>query len=215
MTALADSAAARVRIYAALERRNASIGRMRIVVPIAGAFVLAVLLAQVVIGNLGRDFSIGRVSIEAGRLNVDTPSYTGVLADGGSYRVTAGDASTPIDAPGLILLESARLDLVRASGVEIVATAARASLDTADQLVTIAGRTDIVDSTGMTAEVMGLSVDSPGQTADATGPVRIEFPGGATLDAATMHYEVSKEEWTFGRATYRLPDTPRSVASSP
>ncbi len=215
MAATAAAAGPRARTYAALARRNRFVGRLRVLVPVVGVVAFAVLVVQMVIGNMALEFSIGRVTIDRNRLTVETPTYSGVMADGASYSITAGTASAALDNPTMIELGDTSLFLRRATGVEVTAFASTARLDTQNQVVDVPGLTEVGDSSGLRATVYGLHVDGPGETARTSGPVRIAFGTGQVVEAETLGYDATTGLWQMTGVRLVLPDLPAMEGTTP
>jgi lipopolysaccharide export system protein LptC len=203
-----DIPAGRFAIYRSLQRRNRVVGALRWVVPGIGVSVFAVLLAQMALASLTRDFTIGRITMARDRLTVEAPSYAGRMADGSVYTVTASEAQAALMTPSLIDLTTAKVVLNRSNGIVATATAKAAGLDTENQLVTVAGRTDLSDTSGMVATLYGMHVDFEAQTLSASGAVDITFADGQHLQSTGMSYDSVASVWHFDRATLTLPDTP-------
>jgi hypothetical protein len=215
MTADAHIPANRAAVYQALRRRNRIVLLLRVLVPLAGAVLLGLLGVQLIITNLSKDFSIGRVSIERNRLSVDAPSYAGQLADGSFYRVGADRAEASLADASLIDLTAAGVSLTRPNGVELRASAPVAQLDTDEQAVDVPGLTSVSDSTGGTGTLSGLHLDFSGQTFTASGPVHFAFGTGETLTAANMRYDAAAHRWQFARVTLTLTGTSGETLPEP
>jgi hypothetical protein len=214
MADIAQSAVPVASVYRALERRNRVVGVLRFLVPILGLLVLASLVVQMLVASIGNEFTIGRITIERDKLTVETPAYQGLLADGGAYDVTAQSAESALGRPTAIMLKGAKVVLNRPTGVQVTATAADAELEVELQQVTATGVTDIADTTGMTAEIIGLKVDVLGQLATG-GRTVVVYPGGETLEAEAMTYDARTGAWGFTKAVVtapRLPDPPAEAA---
>ena len=207
MAAIAQSTASVSGAYRALEQRNRIVGVLRLLVPVMGLLILASLLIQMLVASLGNEFTIGRVSIERNKLTVETPSYQGLLADGGSYDVTARSAESMIDKPTNMTLKGARLVITRSAGTEVIAEAAEAELETELQQVSAPGVTRVTDSAGLTAEIVGLHVDILAQRATG-GKTRIAYKTGETLEAEAMTYDARSAQWGFTGAVLTAPDLP-------
>lgn len=193
--------------YRALEQRNRMVTALRVLVPLIGLMVLAALFVQMIVAGMEREFSIGRISFERNRMVVDTPSYTGMLADGSAYDMTAGSAETALDRPSVIELSQAHATLRRSSGVRVTADAEQAEVETQLQQIDIPGPTTIADTTGLKARVSGLHADVPAQLVTG-GKVALEYADDATLAAEAMRYDVRAQTWTFTDVTVTLPDLP-------
>jgi hypothetical protein len=75
------------------------------------------------------------------------------------------------------------------------------------QQVTVAGVTQITDSTGLTAEITGLHVDMLAQLATG-GKTRIAYASGEELEADAMTYDARTAQWGFAGAALSVPDLP-------
>jgi lipopolysaccharide export system protein LptC len=208
--ALTDAAAKRSRIYRGFERRNRFVGYLRILVPGVGVIVFVLLAGQVVIANLAENFSIGRVSLQADRMVVETPSYSGVTNDGSIYKITALSAEVGLGAIDAITLNGATLVIDDAGGVQTTAKAARADLQTTDETVKVEGQTTFTTTAGTSGALQGMDLAFTGPVVTASGAVSFRFADGEQLDAANMHYDGTTGTWTFSKVTLTLPDTPRA-----
>lgn len=207
--ALTDAAAKRNRIYRGFSRRNRLVAYLRILVPGAGVILFVLLAGQVVIANLAENFSIGRVSLQADRMVVETPSYSGVTNDGSLYKVTALSAEVGIGAIDAITLNGATLVIDAASGAQTTANAARAELQTTDETVKVEGETTFTTTDGTSGTLLGMDLAFTGPVVTTSGAVSFKFADGEQLDAANMHYDGTAGTWTFSKVTLTLPDTPR------
>lgn len=204
MYARAETPEQRHATYRRLRLRNRFVAFMRVGVPIAGLVVFAGIAIQLYLASIGTEFSVGRISLDRDRINVEAPDYAGVTGDGSTYRVTAEKASASVSALDVIELEGAKAVLNRTDGRVMTAEAQNGELQTVSQQVRVAGITNVADSTGTTGTVEKLFVDWPTQTIDATGPVHLNFANGMVIDAKGMHYS-EDEQWTFTGATLTTP----------
>lgn len=204
MYARAETVEQRFRTYRRLMRHNRLVAALRLGVPAVGVVVFIGIAAQLYLASIGADFSIGRITLDRDRINVEAPDYAGVTGDGSTYRVTAETASARITALDVIDLVGARAVLNRTDGRVMTAEAAEGELHTATQQVKVAGVTHVSDSNGMTGTIERLFVEWPSQTIDATGPVHLDFTNGMVIDAEGMHYS-EDGQWTFLRATLTTP----------
>lgn len=204
MYARAETAEQRLKTYRRLVRHNRLVAALRFGVPAIGIIVFIGIAAQLYLASIGAEFSIGRITLDRDRINVEAPDYAGVTGDGSTYRVTAAKASASLTALDVIDLIGARAVLNRADGRVMTAEAAEGELRTGVQQVYVAGTTHVADSNGMTGTIEKLFVEWPTQTIDATGPVHLDFANGMSIDAAGMHYS-EDGQWTFLRATLTAP----------
>ena len=204
MYARAETAEQRRATYRRLVRHNRLVSFLRIGVPVVGIVAFVGIVGQLYLASIGTEFSVGRITLDRDRINVETPDYAGVTGDGSTYRVTAEKASASVTALDVIDLEGAKAVLTRTDGRVMTAEAAEGQLQTAAQQVTVAGVTRVSDSNGTTGTIEKMFVDWPSQTIDATGPVHLNFANGMVIDAKGMHYS-EDEQWTFTGATLTTP----------
>jgi lipopolysaccharide export system protein LptC len=204
-----ETAAERTRIYRSLQRRNGLITVLRFLVPTAGAAVFVLILAQIVVANLGENFTIGRVSIESNKVVVETPAYSGIAADGSTYQVKAAQAEAALATPDAILLRDATLVINGPNGVQTTAEAPAASLQTTAQTVGVDAVTTISTSSGMGGTLTGMQLDLGKQVLTASGAIDFAFPGGEQIQASAMSYDGTKSEWRFSGVTVTFPELPR------
>lgn len=211
MSAYADTAE-RLKTYQRLTLRNRVVGVLRIAVPILGLVALVGLVGQIYLSSLGARFGIGHVSVTRESVLVDAPQYAGVLRNGSAYRVSATSAEAAIASPDLIDLIDATLTVTRLDGVTIDLTTDRARLDTVNQLVLVAGTTNVLESTGTTAVFDNSQFDMQAQTLTGEGPVSVDYADGTHIDAKGLVYNSKTMVWTFSGATVTLPATPGADA---
>lgn len=195
-------------IYAALERRNKWVHRLRIGVPIFGVLVLIALLGQLIAANIASQFLPQGVRIDRDNVVVDAPSYSGVMQDGTQYTVTSEIAEAAINASDTIFLSDARIDLLRPSGQEVVGEAAKARFSFSAQQVNIDGVMDVAESGGAIARLHNSVFDWLAQTLDTSDSVHITFADGAVLTSKTLHYEAETQEWDFRQVKLVVPGEP-------
>lgn len=207
MTARAETAAQRLAIFEALRARNRIVSILRVGVPVLGALVLVAFFLQIFIASLAESFGIGKISFSGDRVVVDTPSFSGVTADGDLYTLSAEGASTPVTNLNVIDIESGMLTLKKVDGRVMTAKAEVSNFDTVRQLLTIPGTAVVGDSTGNAGTLKQVEVDVPSQSLKTTGPVHLTLHGGATVDAQTLTYASKVGRWDFGKATLVIPES--------
>ena len=206
----AADAARRAAIYKGLVRRNRRVGVLRLAVPIVGAVVLAALLGEIYISSLGGRFGVGRIAVTRDSVSIDTPEYSGVLDNGTTYRVWAGQAKAAIGNTDLIALKDARLVMRKPDGVTTTITAVDSTLDMASETVIIPGVANVSESTGTKGTIVDSVFDYANQKLVGQGPVHVDQADGTTLDSVGMTYDTTAARWTFSRANVTLPSTPGS-----
>ena len=88
-TARAETSEQRLSIYRGLVARNRLISLLRLALPVAGLAAFGWFAVHILLASLGGAFSIGSISFSGGSVIVDTPSYSGIMANGNVYKVSA------------------------------------------------------------------------------------------------------------------------------
>lgn len=197
-------------LYAGLMRRNRRVGVLRLAVPVAGLAAFALLVGQIYLIGLARDYGVSGIRVDRGNLVVETPQYSGTGAGGARYLVTARTARTPLANPAEIDMTDATLDYTRPGRPTYFVTAAAAAADTAAEIVTIPGLARVVGDDGLIADLFDVRADMARQTITSGNPVHVEMPDGTLIDAAAMHHDGVAQTWTFTRATVVVPGLPRA-----
>jgi hypothetical protein len=195
-------------LYGDLRRRNRLVGVLRIAVPALGVAVVAALAIQFASAGLTPDFTVQRVAVERDRLLVEGPSYTGRMADGSVYLLTAEAASAALDRPSLIDLSGASATLTGTDGTVRTARAASATFDNDTQALDVPGVAEIGDNKGSSGTLANVHLDVGAQVLTTKGAVRLNFTGGQTLTAEGMRYYATSGIWHFDAVTFTLPRTP-------
>lgn len=201
-------AAQRLAVYRRLEARNRIVAVLRIGVPALGVIALSLLMLQIYISSTASRFGISQIVVSPESVTVETPQYSGLLDDGTAYRVSASSAQAAIDATDRIGLSQAALTMVKPDGVTIEVEASDAVLDTASQVVEIAGMAEVADSLGTAGILFDSIFDYEAQHLTGRGPVTVDYADGTQIEAEGLTYDAATMVWTFNRATVTLPDTP-------
>ena len=201
-------AAQRLAVYRRLEARNRIVAVLRIGVPALGVIALSLLMAQIYVSSTASRFGISQIVVSPESVTVETPQYSGLLDDGTAYRVSANSAQAAIDATDRIGLSQAALTMVKPDGVTIGVEASDAVLDTAGQVVEIAGMAEVADSLGTAGILFDSVFDYETQHLTGRGPVSVDYADGTRIEAEGLAYDATTMVWTFNRATVTLPDTP-------
>lgn len=192
--------------------RNALIGVLRIVVPAVGIVVLLVLVGQIWLSSIARQYGVAGIRIDRGNLVVEKPQYSGTGADGSRYVVNAERASSPLGHSELISMNDPTLDFIRPAQSAFHAIAASAKMNTLTHQVTVPGVTQVQGDDGLTGTLDAVHADMANSVIDAAGTVNLKLADGTTIDAASMHYD---QVWTFTHATVVVPSLPRGEEASP
>jgi hypothetical protein len=189
-----------------LGARNRVVGGLRLVVPLAGVLLFAVLAGQVWLGSLARQYGVSGIGIDRGHLVVETPRYAATMADGSRLALSAREARAAIDNPDTIDLTDAELDYAPAGRAALVATAATALLDSGAQTVDVPGVLDVTGEGGLSGTLHDIHTDIAGNVTRANGAVSLTLAGGITIAADGMVFD--GKTWTFDNATVVLPGLP-------
>lgn len=201
-------AAQRLAVYRRLDARNRIVAFLRIGVPALGVIALSLLMLQIYVSSTASRFGISQIVVSPESVTVETPQYSGLLDDGTAYRVSASSAQAAIDATDRIGLSQAALTMVKPDGVTIEVEASDAVLDTAGQVVEIAGMAEVADSLGTAGTLFDSVFDYEAQHLTGRGPVSVDYADGTRIEAEGLTYDATTMVWTFNRATVTLPDTP-------
>ena len=193
-----------------LLRRNRLVAFLRVAVPAAGVAAFLLLIGQIWLANMARQYGVSGMRIDRGNLVVETPQYSGMGTDGSRYVVNAHEARTPLGVSGLINMTDATLVYSRPGHSTFHAHGATASLDTTRQYVTVPGIAKINSDDGLHGTLAEVRSDFKSEITLAEGPIDITFPDGTHLKASDMHYDGKTAYWTFHRSTLVVPNLPKS-----
>jgi len=208
MVSRTETAEQRLAIYRGLGAHNRFIAVLRIGVPVLGLLVFVLLMGQIYLANLGKDFGMGGLTIDRSMAMVQAPRYSGVMPDGTTYSVVAGEARAPLTASDKIELIDTSIVFTNADASRTKAETKSAILDTKTQNVEVAGQGDVSGSDGTTGQFFNTLIDWPAQTFTSTGGAQLQFADGTTLDAKKAVYDLEKGVWTFSNVTVTMPSTP-------
>ena len=198
----------RERLYAALMRRNRLVGTLRIALPVAGAIVLVVVLAGIVLDNLREQFGFASIRIDRDNLVVETPKVTAVGDDGTLYAATAEMAKVRLGSTDLIDMVDAVFTMTPIEGATFSAAAPAAVLQTNAQTLTVPGTMSVKSDDGLRGTLADFFGDMLNWQMVAHGAVDLTFPEGMQVESEGMTYDGNAKVWTFTRATVTLPQTP-------
>lgn len=203
----------RAAILGRLLRRNRLVGVLRLAVPALGVAALLVLMGQMWLTGLARQYGVSGIRIDRGQLVVETPQYSETGDDGSRYLVTAESARTPLDNPNSIEMTSPDLLFERPGESALHATADSATVDTGRHVVTVPGVTHVRSADGLFGTLTSVHSDMKAQITVADGPVDLTFADGTHLVAANMHFDGPADVWSFERATLTVPNLPHAAPS--
>jgi hypothetical protein len=200
-------------ILARLVWRNRVVGILRVAVPALGVAAFLVLMGQMWLSSLARQYGVSGIRIDRGQLVVETPQYSETGEDGSRYLVTARSARTPLDNPNSIEMDSPDLLFERPDKAPFHATAENATIDTGTHVVVVPGVTNVRSADGLFGTLTEVRSDMKAQITDAAGPVDLTFPDGSHLIAANMRFDGNTDIWAFDRATLYVPNLPKPKPS--
>ncbi len=201
----------RTAIFNGLVGRNRLVTVLRIAVPAAGIAAFLLLIGQIWLAGMARQYGVSGMRIDRGNLVVETPQYAGIGADGSRYVANAREARTPLDQPNLIDMTAATLDYYKSDGSVFHGSGDSATLDTGRQYLTVPGVTHITSDDGMFGTLNEVRSDAAANIIKAEGAVDLTFQDGTKLKSDRMHYEGDRQLWTFeGRVSMVLPGLPTS-----
>jgi lipopolysaccharide export system protein LptC len=146
-----DSVDQRAEIFGRLTARNRLINVLRIAVPLAGIAAFLILIGQIYLANIARQYGVSGIRIDRGDVVVETPQYSGMGSDGAHYVVTAREARTPIDRPEEITMSDATLQFTAPGEGAYFVSAIDATMNTKTQIVEIPGIANVTGEDGLEA----------------------------------------------------------------
>lgn len=205
MNLRAETAEQRHAIYSRLGTRNRIVSILRVALPVAGALVFLVFVAQLLLASLANNFGIGKISFSGNSVTVDTPSYSGVMANGDIYKISAGGAQAPVANLNVISLNNASLTLTKPDGMSMSAHAGTGLFESLRQIVRVPGAAEVSDSRGNSGTLNDVVADLAAQTLKASGAVNISLSSGMSVRSDGLNYDSKANRWDFGHATVTLP----------
>lgn len=208
MAATGATADPRGRLYARLVHRNRLVAVLRWAVPAAGALVLLVVIAGIVIASLSQRFGFSNISIDRDKLVVETPELISTVEDGTVYALGATAAKVSLIQSDIVDLTEATLTATTVEGQVTKASASAAQLQTTDQLISVPGTTVVESTDGLKGTLDMVFLDAMNWTLAAGGKVDMTLPDGTRILADSMTYERNAQHYTFRNVTLELPMTP-------
>jgi len=205
MNLRAETAEQRHAIYTRLGTRNRLVSILRVALPVAGALVFLAFVAQLLLASLANNFGIGKISFTGSSVVVDTPSYSGVMANGDMYKVSAQGAEAAVANLNVIELTNAALQLTKPDGMQMSAHAGKGLFESLRQIVRVPGAAEVSDSRGNSGTLSDVTADLAHQTLKATGRVSMSLSNGMSIQSQSLDYDSKANRWDFGHATVTLP----------
>lgn len=184
-------------IYNGLIWRNRYITILRFIVPLAGFLILSLLIAQIFIANIGKDYNISGVRLERDKVVIQTPQYNGTMANGTTYFISSETANTEIGGGDIFDLNNAKFDMTRKDGLTMQIKSKQAIYNILDESVYVKERMIVNDSRGIKAELFNSLIDWNKQTLVTKDSVKIEFSDGSILNSKTLTYDNKSSTWKF------------------
>jgi hypothetical protein len=167
-----------------------------------------VLVGQIWLANLARQYGVAGLSIDRGHLVVQTPRYTATAADGSRFILGAREARAALASPGVIDLTGASLDYERPGRPSVFVAADAATFDSGTQQVDIPDAITLWSTDGIEGTATHVRADLVSHLAHAAGPASFSFANGTTIEAASMDYDGDHALWSFDRVTVTIPALP-------
>jgi hypothetical protein len=193
-----------------LVARNRLVGVLRIAVPAVGIAAFLLLVGQIYLANMMRQYGVAGIRIDRGDMVVEAPQYAGTGQDGSRYLVTAREARTSLSRPEEIAMSEVTLELSQSGEASLFASAATATMNTQSQVVRIPGTLEITSDDALTGTLGNLEADMKTDIATATGPVELTFGDGTHIVATGMVRDGRAGSWTFSGATVTIDDLPEA-----
>jgi lipopolysaccharide export system protein LptC len=200
------AAGQRLALHRHLAVRNRLVGLLRLGLPALGVVAFLGIAGQIFIASLVPQFNLGQIHFAGDTVTVDTPSYSGVTADGDVYRITAEGAATTLTSLDVIDLKSATLELTQPDGRKLTARTDAASFATIGRVLRVPGVAQVFDNRGNKGTFADLLVDLPSQHLRASGQVRLTLANGTRIESNGLDYSPKSGVWDFGRATLTVAD---------
>jgi hypothetical protein len=206
----ADTFDQRADILGGIVVRNRVVALLRIVVPAAGLVAVLLLVGQIYLAGLSRQYGVAGIRIDRGSVVVEAPQYSGTGSDGSRYLATAREARTALAGGSDIDMTDATLELLQPDGTTYIATAKTAHMNTATELLIAPGLVDIKGSDGLVGTLTDVDVDNRSEILTSKGDVDLLLSDGTTIVGDTMVRDGKAQTYTFTNATVVVPDLPEA-----
>lgn len=207
-TGRVDTYDQRADILGSILLRNRVVAALRIVVPAIGVVALLVLVSQIYVVGLARQYGVAGIRIDRGNLVVEAPQYSGTGSNGSRYLATAREARTALAGSSDIDMTDATLELLQGDGTTYFATAKTAHMNTATELLKAPGLVDVKGSDGLLGTLNDVEMDNRSEILISNGAVDLLLPDGTTIVGDTMLRDGKSQTYTFTNATVVVPDLP-------
>ena len=200
----------RAELLGSIRLRNRTIAVLRIVVPVIGVGALALMLGQIYLAGLARQYGVAGIRIDRGSIVVEAPQYSGTGSNGSRYLATAREARTPVLGGNDIDMTDATLELLQGDGITYFVSARTAKMNTATEVITSPGLVDVTGSDGLVGTLNDVNADPRSDLVVSKGAVDLLLPDGTTIAADNMVHDGKTSTFTFLNATVVVPDLPEA-----
>ena len=198
----------RADLLGAIIMRNRLVSVLRIVVPALGVVALAVLVGQIYLGGLIRQYGVAGIRIDRGDIVVEAPQYAGTGSNGSRYVATAREARTRVLGGNDIDMTDATLEMYTADGNTYFVTAKSAHLNTVSEVIRAPGKVDVSGTDGLVGTLNDVDADQRAETVTSNGPVDLLLSDGTTIVGDDMVRDGKTQTYTFTNATVVVPALP-------
>jgi lipopolysaccharide export system protein LptC len=200
----------RADILGSILTRNRVVAVLRVVVPAIGLAAFLLLVSQIYVVGLARQYGVAGIRIDRGSVVVEAPQYAGTGSDGSRYLATAREARTALAGGSDIDMTDATLELLQADGTTYFATAKSGHMNTVTELFTAPGIVDVKGSDGLVGTLNDVEMDNRSELLTSNGHVDLLLPDGTTIVGDTMVRDGKAQTYTFTNATVVVPDLPEA-----
>jgi hypothetical protein len=200
----------RAEILGSILTRNRVVAVLRVVVPAIGIGAFLLLVSQIYVVGLARQYGVAGIRIDRGSVVVEAPQYAGTGSDGSRYLATAREARTALAGGSDIDMTDATLELLQPDGTTYFATAKTGHMNTATELLSAPGVVDVKGSDGLVGTLNDVEMDNRSELLTSKGHVDLLLPDGTTIVGDTMVRDGKAQTYTFTNATVVVQDLPEA-----
>lgn len=201
----ADRAAA----FASAARQSRRVRRLRLLLPLSGLLLTAVIMAVTALSRIEIALSVGDLKITGAGLTMDAPRLSGSDGKGRTYLVTAENAVQSLADTRVIRLTGIRAHVTQADGSFADFSAAEGVYDAGGQKLTLDRDISITSSDGSAAALRQAVIDLSNGAVQSDGPVAFSSSLGQ-IEAKGMGVTRKAGAVTFGGGVKMTVD-PKAV----
>lgn len=179
-------------------RHTRRVKRLRVLVPAAGAVLVALLVGAAVLPKLLPLSALSGLRLTADGLVMNAPRLSGHLGEGRRYEVVATRAVQSLVDPSRLSLEGLDADLDMGRGQRVTIFGARAAYDTDTEILELSDGVAIASSDGNEMRLAGATV--------FLREGRVEGEGGIEITSPRGHIRAGAVDITGGGSLIRLSD---------